>query len=123
MALNIVRLTPPLLFACALLLCGGAALAQAEPQAIGTVPPATPERLFASGFECNEAGYRDGEIPNDELVDAPNRIPNGWEVTYNGETPIVDSARIHYAGSCEGSAHVERIAGIDSVVIKARDLE
>lgn len=123
MASKFLLPTAPLLFACVLLLCGRAALAQAELQAVGTVPPATAERLFASGFECNEAGYREGEIPNDELVNAPNRIPNGWELTYNGETPIVDSARIHYAGSCEGSAHVERIAGIDSVVIKARDLE
>jgi hypothetical protein len=87
------------------------------------VPPAVPERLFAGGFECKDTGYRDGDTPDDELVNSPNRIPNGWELTFNGAMPIVDSARIHFAGSCDGSAHVERIEGEDSVLMQARDLE
>lgn len=71
--------TVPLLLAGILLLCGRAALAQSEFERAGTIPPpATAERLFAADFECNETGYRQGEIPDDELVNTPNRIPNGW---------------------------------------------
>ncbi|MFO7631790.1 MAG: hypothetical protein R6W76_04570, partial [Caldilinea sp.] len=53
----------------------------------------------------------------------PNRIPNGWELTYTGKMPVVDSARIYFAKSCDGSAHVERIEGEDSVLMQALDLE
>jgi hypothetical protein len=98
---------------------------QNQTETNGTVPPATPERLFAGGFECKETGYHDGAIPDDERIDTPNRIPNGWDLTFNGAMPIVDSARIHFTNphSCDGSAHVERIEGEDSVLVQARDLE
>lgn len=119
------RYCAPIVVAFFLMMVGHAAFAQQEPLRSATVPPVTPERLFAGGFECNTTGYRDGEIPDDELIDTPNRIPNGWELVYNGKMPVVDSARIHFTKpqSCDGSAHVERIEGIDSVLIQALDLE
>lgn len=117
------RYCTPIVVAFVLLLTGHAAFAQPERSVGETVPPATPERLFAGGFECDATGYRDDGIPEDELIDTPNRIPNGWELVYNGKMPVVDSARIHFAGSCDGSAHVERIEGIDSVLMRALDLE
>ena len=119
------RYCAPIVVAFFLMLMGHAAFAQQERSASETVPPATPERLFAGGFECNTTGYRDGAVPEDELIDTPNRIPNGWELVYNGAMPVVDSARIHFTRpqSCDGSAHVERIEGIDSVLMQALDLE
>ncbi|MFN3983142.1 MAG: hypothetical protein ACK4SA_22415, partial [Caldilinea sp.] len=117
------RYCAPIVVAFFLLLTGHAAFAQPKRSAGETVPPATPERLFAGGFECDATGYRDDGIPEDELIDTPNRVPNGWELVYNGKMPVVDSARIHFASSCGGSAHVERIEGIDSVLMRALDLE
>lgn len=119
------RLCAPLVVVFFLMTVGNAAFAQSGGQANATVPPAVPERLFAGGFECKDTGYREGEIPDDELVNTPNRIPNGWDLTANSAMPIVDSARIHFTRpqSCYGSAHVERIEGEDSVLMQARDLE
>ncbi len=117
------RLCAPLVVVFFLMMLGHSAFAQSGRQTNNTVPPAVPERLFAGGFECKEAGYREGDIPDDELISNPNRIPNGWELTFNGAMPIVDSTRIHFAGSCDGTAHVERIEGEDSVLMQARDLE
>ena len=37
--------------------------------------------------------------------------------------PVVTSARIRFANSCDGEAHVERIEGRDSVLIRALDHE
>ena len=118
-----LRSGAPLLIMCLLALLGQAALAQSTPGNGGTVPPATPERLVAGDFECKTTGYRDGAIPDDYYIDRPNRIPNGWEITYTGKTPVIDSARIYFAGSCGGSAHVERISGEDSVLMQALDIE
>jgi len=118
-----LRSAAPLLIMFALALLGQAALAQSTPGSGGTVPPATPERLVAGDFECKTTGYRDGAIPDDTYIHRPNRIPNGWEITYTDKTPVVDSARIYFAGSCDGSAHVERISGEDSVLMQALDIE
>lgn len=112
-----------LLFMFVLALLGQAVLAQSAPVSGGTVPPATPERLVAGDFECKTTGYHDDAIPDDLYIHRPNRIPNGWEITYIDKTPVIDSARIYFAGSCDGSAHVERISGEDSVLMQARDIE
>ncbi|MFM7585144.1 MAG: fibronectin type III domain-containing protein [Caldilinea sp.] len=93
------------------------------PTGSATVPPALPERLLAGDFECKSTGYYDGEEPDDLWVNRPNRIPNHWFLTYTGSQPVVDSARIYFAESCDGSAHVERISGEDSVLMQARDIE
>jgi len=118
------RFCTPLLIAFFLLTLGQGALAQetssAAPDRQQTIPS---EQLHAGDFECKETGYRDGDIPDDFYIDRPNHIPNGWEITAVGKMPVVDSARVYFAGSCDGSAHVERIAGEDSVLIQALDIE
>jgi hypothetical protein len=118
-----LRSGAPLLIVFVLMMVGQAALAQSMPGSGGTVPPATPERLVAGDFECKTIGYRDDAIPDDYYIDRPNRIPNGWEITYTSKTPVIDSARIFFAGSCDDSAHVERISGEDSVLMQALDIE
>ncbi|MFO7631032.1 MAG: hypothetical protein R6W76_00765 [Caldilinea sp.] len=100
------RYCAPFVVALFMMTLSHAAFAQKGVQAGATVPPATPERLIAGGFECKDTGYRDGKVPDDEKVTRPNRIPNGWELTYTGKMPVVDSARIYFAKSCDGSAHV-----------------
>jgi hypothetical protein len=109
------RFCTPLILAFCLLVMGHSALAQDDAQAGDTVPPSSTQRLSNGEFECKEAGYREGVMPN--------RLPNTWEITYTGQAPVIDSARIRFAGSCDGSAHVERISGEDSVVMEAPDLE
>ncbi|MCB0110506.1 MAG: hypothetical protein KDE53_31510 [Caldilineaceae bacterium] len=83
----------------------------------GTIPP-LPPLLTNPDFECT-VGY----VPQ---LDAKGReifVPAGWQLTTLLGTPVVHSARIFFAKSCEGSAHVEKISGIDSIVIRAEDLE
>ncbi len=118
-----LRCAAPLLIVFVLAMLGQAALAQSTPASGGASPPATPERLIAGDFECKTTGYRDDAIPDDLYIHRPNRIPNGWEITYTARTPVIDSARVYFAGSCDGSAHVERISGEDSVLMQALDLE
>lgn len=83
----------------------------------GTIPPAPPA-LLNDDFECTTGYYT--------LADAKQReihVPNGWQLTTLNGTPVIDSARTFFAKSCDGEAHVERISGIDSIVIRAEDLE
>ena len=119
------RFCVPLLIAFCLLTLGQGALAQESPPPSQdrqrTIPPS--EHLTAGDFECKNSGYRNGDIPDDFYIDRPNHIPNGWEITATGKMPVIDSARIYFAGSCDGSAHVERMAGEDSVLIQALDIE
>jgi len=119
------RFCVPLLIAFCLLTLGQGALAQESPPPSQdrqrTIPPS--EHLTAGDFECKDSGYRNGDIPDDFYIDRPNHIPNGWEITATGKMPVIDSARIYFAGSCDGSAHVERMAGEDSVLIQALDIE
>jgi len=103
---------------------GWTALAQSSPASSGTVPPATPERLLANDFECKTTGYRDDVVPDDYYIDRPNHIPTGWEITYTGKTPVIDSARIYIEGGCINTGkHVEKISGEDSVLMQALDIE
>lgn len=118
-----LRSATPLLIAFVLAMVGQTALAQSGARTGGAVPPATPERLVAGDFECKTTDYHDNAIPDDLYIHRPNRIPNGWEITYTGKTPVIDSARIYFAGSCDDSAHVERISGEDSVLMQSRDIE
>jgi hypothetical protein len=103
----------------ALLLLFNAVGAQARPGNFlgGTIPP-LPPTLHNADFECT-VGYT-GQI------DAKGKeifVPNGWQLTTLLGAPMIHSARIFFAKSCDGSAHVERINGIDSIVIRAEDLE
>ncbi len=83
----------------------------------GTVPP-NPPTLLNNEFECTTgySAHRDGT--GQEIF-----VPNGWQLTTIQGAPMIHSARTFFAGSCDGSAHVERIGEIDSLVIRAEDLE
>jgi len=83
----------------------------------GTIPPVAPV-LHNYDFECTTGYYTQTNSIGQEIL-----IPNDWQATILEGAPRVHSARIFFAGSCDGSAHVERITGIDSVVIRAQDLE
>ena len=93
-------------------------------QAYGTIPPNKPE-LANPGMEC-EFGYTSGL----NSLGEPIYIPSGWTLAVESGAPIVHSGRIFFeqrvdsTGGCTTSrAHVERIEGRDSVVVRARDLE
>ena len=116
-----LRSAAPLLIVCVLVLLGQAALAQSMPGNGGTVPPATPERLVNANFECGEGGYTEAAIPPGDTK--PNYFPNHWTVTSALTIPIVTSARIRFAKTCDGEAHVEKIDGRDSVLIRSLDHE
>lgn len=88
-----------------------------NPSSYGTIPQVPPS-LANSDFECT-VGY-------DSQLDAKGNeifVPSNWQLTTLIGTPVIHSARIFFAGSCDGSAHVERINGIDSIVVRAEDLE
>lgn len=83
----------------------------------GTIPP-NPPTLTNVDFECTTGYYTQTIAPNQLAF-----IPNHWQITVLNGTPVIHSARTFFAGSCDGSAHVERISGIDSIVVRAADLE
>ena len=83
----------------------------------GTIPPIAPT-LVNNDFECTTGYYgRNNDIGQEIL------LPNGWEAAILTGSPKISSARIFFAKSCDGSAHVEKISGIDSIVIRAQDME
>ncbi len=87
------------------------------PPGNGTIPPLPPV-LQNPDFECT-VGY-------DPQIDANGKeifVPTGWQLTTLLGTPVIHSARIFFAKSCDGDAHVEKMNGIDSIVIRAQDLE
>jgi len=108
------RFCGPLVIAFFLLAVGQSALAQ---EAWPAAPAAAPNLLVNAGFECGEEGYTEAPVPPGDTK--PNYFPNGWVVTSPMTIPIVTSARIRFANSCDGEAHVERIEGRDSVLIRA----
>lgn len=83
----------------------------------GTIPPVAPV-LQNYDVECTTGYYSQTNSIGQEIF-----IPNQWQLTLLDGAPRVHSARIFFAKSCDGSAHVERITGIDSIVIRAQDLE
>lgn len=83
----------------------------------GTIPPAPPS-LENADFECT-VGY----APQLDAKGKEIFVPSGWQLTTLAGTPVISSARLFFAKSCDGSAHVERINGIDSMVVRAEDLE
>jgi hypothetical protein len=83
----------------------------------GTIPPNAPV-LKNSDFECT-AGYYSTTNAAGKII----YVPNDWHLIISLGAPKTQSARVNFAGSCDGSAHVERIHGIDSILVEARDLE
>jgi hypothetical protein len=47
----------------------------------------------------------------------------GWTAALLSGAPKLNSTRIEFAGSCEGSGFIERLEGIDSLVILSQDIE
>lgn len=92
-------------------------LPPANPPFFGTIPPAPPA-LSNTDFECTDGYYSLTDANEQEIF-----IPNNWQLTTIAGTPVIHSARTFFAGDCDGSAHVERITGSDSIVIRAQDLE
>lgn len=83
-----------------------------------SIIPPLPPALVNADFECTD-GY-------ESVIDSTgneNFVPSGWRLTALMGTPVIHSARIFFADSCDGDAHVERINGIDSIVVRAEDLE
>lgn len=77
----------------------------------------TPTLLNAS-FECPNGYYTQTNSLSQTI-----HIPNDWHLVTITGTPVISSARSFFAGSCAGSAHVERMEGIDSIYLRAQDLE
>lgn len=104
------------------LLLLGARSGQTE-SANSTVPGPTPNRLTNADFECDNGGYYIAKNGRGEDI----LIPNGWFLAYNGEIPIVSSARIWFEGpkgSCyTDRKHVEKISGRDSLYVRSLDIE
>ncbi|MBK8799083.1 MAG: hypothetical protein IPM07_23485 [Anaerolineales bacterium] len=112
------RYCAPFLVVVFLVMLGQAALAQGESAAM---PDAAPNLLVNANFECGEEGYTAADIPPGDTK--PNYYPNHWTVVSSTTIPILTSARIRFAKSCDGEAHVEKIEGRDSVLIRALDHE
>ena len=83
----------------------------------GTIPPDAPV-LVNADFECR-TGYVEDVNGIGEVI----RIPVGWRYRALTGAPKANSARIQYAGSCDGSGHVERISGEDSFSLRSQDME
>ncbi|MFZ4661953.1 MAG: fibronectin type III domain-containing protein [Caldilineaceae bacterium] len=88
-----------------------------ETPPFGTIPSVAPV-LVNADFECTTGYYS-----QTNSINKPVFAPIGWQMTILKGAPTVHSARIFFAKSCDGSAHVERINEIDSIVIRAQDLE
>ncbi|MCX6031284.1 MAG: hypothetical protein NT169_18550 [Chloroflexi bacterium] len=76
--------------------------------------PATPA-MVNSGFEC-AAGFEPQPGVN-------GLVPSGWTALLLDGNPTLDSTRVHFAGSCDGSGFIERIAGEDSLAFLSEDIE
>lgn len=86
-------------------------------QRFGTIPPVAPV-LINNDFECKTGYYTQTNSISQTIL-----IPNHWQVAILQGAPRISSARIFFTKSCDGSGHVERINGEDSIVVRAQDLE
>src|SRR4051812_32921194 len=100
-----------------MLLLAVQAHARTEAATGGTIPVVAPN-LQNADFECTTGYYT-----QTNAISKTIHIPNQWNFVAIAGTPRVQSARINFAHSCDGSAHVERMSGIDSILIEAQDLE
>ena len=100
---------------------GESALAVA---ANGTIPPVRPE-LANGSMEC-----ANGYVATSNSLGETIYLPQQWHLALETGGPLIHSARIFFeqrqdsSGGCDTDrAHVERIEGRDSMVVRARDLE
>lgn len=94
----------------ALLLAISLGLTLSVSSASAQAPP-----LTNPGFECTV-----GFAPQEGIT---GLVPAGWTAARLAGNPKLNSTRIEFAGSCEGSGFVERLEGDDSLVILAEDIE
>jgi hypothetical protein len=83
----------------------------------GIIPSVKPI-LYNSDFECTTGYYTQTNSTGKTIS-----VPDGWSVMLLTGTPTIDSTRKFFAQSCDGSAHVEKISGIDSIIIHSQDIE
>lgn len=88
------------------------------PILLPTVIPSVAPILLNPGFECTTGYYTQTNNIGEEIF-----IPNHWLVAISNGAPKIYSSRILFGISCDGSARVERIEGIDSLVVRAQDME
>lgn len=92
-------------------------ISSAAPLGAGTIP-SEPPTLSNTDFECTTGYYSTTNAAGKVIY-----VPNSWTLVLSQGAPKTQSARVNFAGSCSGSAHVERIYGIDSILVEAQDLE
>jgi hypothetical protein len=113
MAKNLAKL--PLPFLVFLLVALASATSAAGEQASSGIPNSSAPVLTNPGFEC-----RDGYSSQPGIR---GRVPGGWTATLLSGNPMLDSTRIHWTGSCDGSGFVERLEGEDSMAFISEDIE
>jgi hypothetical protein len=77
--------------------------------------PGQAPSLTNPGFECTQ-----GFAPQEGIS---GLVPAGWTAALLSGNPKLNSTRIEFAGSCEGSGFIERLEGDDSLVILAEEIE
>ena len=84
-----------------------------------TVPPVAPV-LINSNFECADGYYATTNAIGEEVL-----VPNGWTLIVPTGAPMVSSTRLRYAKKCDESddVHIEKLEGLDSLVVLAQDIE
>ena len=103
-----------------LLLLAHAAPAGAD-LASSTIPsdPTGAPMLTNPGFECKVGTYQ-----LESSAGGLMRIHTGWTPVFIQGAPWLYSTRMQFAGDdCDGTAHVERIDGEDSLAVFAQDIE
>jgi hypothetical protein len=84
----------------------------------GTIPPVAPV-LRNTDFECT-TGYYTTTNAISEVIS----VPNSWQLHISQGAPRTKSTRLDVVKSCvDTNDHVERIHGIDSILVQAQDLE
>ncbi|OIO92781.1 MAG: hypothetical protein AUK03_09260 [Anaerolineae bacterium CG2_30_64_16] len=71
--------------------------------------------LLNSDFEC-AAGFG----PQSGIRGS---VPSGWTAVLLSGNPMLDSTRVHFAGSCDSAGFIERIAGLDSLAFLSEEIE
>lgn len=95
----------------------GDGVAEADAPAGDTIPPVAPV-LLNGDVECTSGYYT-----TTNAVGRVIHIPNHWQLVINEGAPKTHSARLNFTGGCGDGGHVERISGLDSILVEAQNLE
>jgi len=74
--------------------------------------------LGNASFECTN-----GLTGQTDAISQTVYIPNGWVWTPISGTPVISSTQLFFGDACAGDNLYERIDGIDSLVVRAQDIE